>query len=97
MVDNQNKTTGKKRGRKPKGGKIVNDVSTNKKIQNVKPNIILHLKCNQSDINTFKINSNITSSGSNFLNSKLNQLQYQEVLENNTNDKLTDSIPDLLY
>ena len=40
----------KKRGRKPKGGKIINNIDH--KIENkiVKTNIILHLKCSLKDI-----------------------------------------------
>ena len=35
----------KKRGRKPKGGKIIVEETTNKINDVIKPNIILHLKC----------------------------------------------------
>jgi hypothetical protein len=41
----------KKRGRKPKGGKITIQPQTNSNIQNELPNIILHLKCSLSDLN----------------------------------------------
>ena len=47
----------KKRGRKPKGGKITIQPQTNGNIQNELPNIILHLKCSLSDLN--KNNSEI--------------------------------------
>ena len=41
----------KKRGRKPKGGKVINKNATiNHVIKNTKPNIILHLKCNTSEL-----------------------------------------------
>ena len=40
----------KKRGRKPKGGKIVVEETINKVTQFIKPNIILHLKCKLDDI-----------------------------------------------
>ena len=44
----------KKRGRKPKGGKIITNIIE----KNITParemNIILHLKCNSSDINEKK-------------------------------------------
>jgi hypothetical protein len=53
----------KKRGRKPKGGKIVekNIILTN----NVEPpeNIILHLKCSKSDLNKENKNKLFTNSG----------------------------------
>lgn len=43
----------KKRGRKPKGGKIVAQENTiiKKTVAESKPNIILHLKCNSSNLN----------------------------------------------
>ena len=41
----------KKRGRRPKGGKIVvNKPNNNNNILTNKPNIILHLKCKLSDL-----------------------------------------------
>ena len=40
----------KKRGRKPKGGKIIQNISSIKQSNIVKPNIILHLKCSSQDI-----------------------------------------------
>lgn len=40
----------KKRGRKPKGGKIIKQNIINENLENNKPNIILHLKCSLSDI-----------------------------------------------
>ena len=44
----------KKRGRKPKGGKLISNINTefNNKVQ-YKPNIILHLRC-KSDNNEFR-------------------------------------------
>ena len=40
----------KKRGRKPKGGKVVVVKPVNEPLQNSKINIILHLKCNTNEI-----------------------------------------------
>ena len=40
----------KKRGRKPKGGKILTDVAEPLALKDIEPNIILHLKCNMSDL-----------------------------------------------
>tara|TARA_B110000967_G_C18893893_1_gene569259 strand:+ start:1685 stop:2770 length:1086 start_codon:yes stop_codon:yes gene_type:complete len=42
----------KKRGRKPKGGKIIPQVNTSTISMNPDPNIILHLKCSIKDIST---------------------------------------------
>lgn len=41
----------KKRGRKPKGGKLVQKKDDSLDEVNVKPNIILHLKCSLKDVN----------------------------------------------
>ena len=51
--------TGKKRGRKPRGGKIVATPVVDSQIPDVKPNVILHLKCPISSLsenanNTFE-------------------------------------------
>ena len=40
----------KKRGRKPKGGKIVDISDTNEPVEIIKPNVILHLKCSTTDL-----------------------------------------------
>ena len=90
------KQVAKKRGRKPKGGKIIShqalDINAQKENR---PNVILHLKCSLKDItangdyNSNFVNTNIESF--NFCASK-NELNY-EVLENNTlcNESYTDS------
>ena len=41
----------KKRGRKPKGGKIIQQTSIIESYKEDKPNVILHLKCSLKDIN----------------------------------------------
>ncbi len=48
-VDISNVSVAKKRGRKPKGGKIINNLPEKKLILTV-PNIILHLKCNINQV-----------------------------------------------
>ena len=45
------KKINKKRGRKPKGGKIIKNIIKNNTKQEIKPNIILHLKCSLKDLN----------------------------------------------
>ena len=40
----------KKRGRKPKGGKIITAITPSENIVVPEPNIILHLKCGMSDL-----------------------------------------------
>ena len=52
----------KKRGRKPKGGKIVSSISIDKATFQPEFNVILHLKCNSTDLEyKNKITSNIDS------------------------------------
>jgi hypothetical protein len=50
----------KKRGRKPKGGKIIQQVIPTDNQTNDKPNVILHLKCSMKDLNN-TISSSIDS------------------------------------
>lgn len=45
------KVVPKKRGRKPKGGKIVQVLSSVNPHKEVKPNVILHLKCSLKELN----------------------------------------------
>lgn len=44
------KPVAKKRGRKPKGGKIIQQVTTLNSNKEPKPNVILHLKCSLKDL-----------------------------------------------
>lgn len=43
----------KKRGRKPKGGKIVQTIVSNEANNNTTPNVILHLKCGSNELKNF--------------------------------------------
>jgi len=73
----------KKRGRKPKGGKIVQQVVSNTNQTDEPQNVILHLKCAMKDLQNTDIRDEGIESY-NFLTSK-NNLKY-EILENvNTN------------
>jgi hypothetical protein len=47
-----NKPVAKKRGRKPKGGKIIQQIIFLTNVKESKPNIILHLKCSLKDLNS---------------------------------------------
>jgi hypothetical protein len=60
-------TSTKKRGRRPKGGKIITQPNNISKEVEIKPNVILHLKCflheiqniyNENDIKSFNFNTN---------------------------------------
>lgn len=65
----------KKRGRKPKGGKIIQQIVTNNNNNNeTKPSVILHLKCFLKDLETNILNSNVESF--HFSNNK-NDLSYE--------------------
>jgi hypothetical protein len=72
----EEKNTPKKRGRKPKGGKIIQQNITLENKDNNEPNVILHLKCslkdiNETEYNSFKYNPNIENIQSfNFDNKK---------------------------
>ena len=67
----------KKRGRKPKGGKIVQQLLNNEPEKEEKPNVILHLKCSMKDLNTNLQNNFVES----FNFSGNNELNY-EIIEN---------------
>lgn len=98
-VDPVDKPPPKKRGRKPKGGKIVKKANQNTKQIKMKENIILHLKCQTSDLTNSKMNisdycPNLENPEAYAINSNLksSQLTYQELydvsIENNQNVKL---------
>jgi hypothetical protein len=78
---NSNKTFSKKRGRKPKGGKIIQQTTTINAQKDTKPNIILHLKCSLKDLNN-ECDNNIESF--NFSSSK--DLTYNMLHTNNSNE-----------
>ena len=60
--DNTQKPGAKKRGRKPKGGKIIQQITNSNINTNSKPNIILHLKCSLKDLQTNTLlSSNVES------------------------------------
>lgn len=86
----------KKRGRKPKGGKIVQTNSLNVFNMSHVPNIILHLKCGQQDLTKNKFISNIEYEPNiqsvetfQFDNTKTNELGYSVInndITTNVND-----------
>ena len=69
MTDNCTAKVPKKRGRKPKGGKIINVTEKTNSTSVSTPNIILHLKCNSTDFENLDLDKNIpiNSSYSNFI------------------------------
>ncbi len=52
----------KKRGRKPKGGKIIQHIENNEPQKKEKPNVILHLKCSMKDLQSNSQNNNFIES-----------------------------------
>ena len=78
----------KKRGRKPKGGKIIQQVVATGENKMSKPNVILHLKCSLKDING---NSAATQSNIQSFNFETNKtdLSYEII----TNDESTFTNP----
>jgi hypothetical protein len=73
------KPPAKKRGRKPKGGKIIQQTLSVVEHKENKPNIILHLKCSLKDLNTIgDYNSNFTQPNiESFQFSGTNELSYE--------------------
>jgi hypothetical protein len=81
LVDGDDKkAVVKKRGRKPKGGKIIQQILPNNNIKDSKPNVILHLKCSSKDLLNNQSNKEIESYA---FNSK-NELSY-EIIQPNKN------------
>ena len=77
----QEKAVTKKRGRKPKGGKIIQQVIQTTNNTDIKPNIILHLKCSLKDLQMNTTNPEIQFY--NFENkNNLNNLSY-DIIEPN--------------
>ena len=76
LQNEENKPIAKKRGRKPKGGKIIQQVvpvNTNKE---TRPNVILHLKCSLKDMYSNEYN-NVEINGFDLTSSS--QLKYDTI------------------
>jgi hypothetical protein len=78
----QKKTCAKKRGRKPKGGKIIQQIVPLNNNKEDKPNIILHLKCSLKDLQT---NTLLTSTIDCFNFNSTAELPYEVITSNNSN------------
>jgi hypothetical protein len=92
-----NKHIAKKRGRKPKGGKITQQSSVCNIIKTPKPNIILHLKCFMKDLQESNVLSDNQVVSFNFSTNK-NDLSFDtinslnEVISSNyANNEITDT------
>ena len=83
IVEGENaiiKPPAKKRGRKPKGGKIIqqNLQDYNQKVE--KPNIILHLKCSMKDLHNSEIETNYNNPVDSFhFSTSKNELSYEVI------------------
>ena len=79
VQEEDNKPHAKKRGRKPKGGKIIQQITPTINQKESKPSVILHLKCSLKDL---QINTILgyTVEGYNF---PQNSCDYSEILSNN--------------
>jgi len=74
------KSIAKKRGRKPKGGKIIQQISNVASVKETKSNIILHLKCHIKDLR-----NNVFSNNINGYDLMSNKNELYEVISNNEN------------
>jgi hypothetical protein len=90
------KPANKKRGRKPKGGKIIQQILPVEPVKESKPNIILHLKCSIKDL------SQSGDHNSNFLSSNIESFSFNnstidagcEIFSNSSsNSSYIDNIP----
>ena len=77
------KPIAKKRGRKPKGGKIIQQTTSLNNTTETKPNVILHLKCSLKDLQTTVLDSNID----NFNFNNLNKLSFDVITNETTQNK----------
>ena len=73
----------KKRGRKPKGGKIIQQTVSNETHKEEKPNVILHLKCSMKDLLT-TTQTNTFMESYTFLAGK-NEMNYEIIGSDNIN------------
>jgi hypothetical protein len=81
-IEVEEKTIPKKRGRKPKGGKIIQQTFFVDNNKETKPNVILHLKCSLKDLETNHLLENNIESF-NFPNN--NQLSFNIINDNTIN------------
>jgi hypothetical protein len=72
-LNSEAKPPAKKRGRKPKGGKIIQQITPINNNKETKPNVILHLKCSLKDL---QISSQFGSEIQSFNFQNTNQLSY---------------------
>jgi hypothetical protein len=92
-AESDTKKATKKRGRKPKGGKIIQQTTSMNDLKDSRPNVILHLKCSSKDlINNNSSMENLEIESYNFASK--HELSYdlinkQMPVYNNTNNNTT--------
>ena len=86
-IEEQKPIGGKKRGRKPKGGKIIQQVIPINNNKETKPNVILHLKCSLKDLQS---KLNLTTNIESFNFSAKNDLNYEIISSNIQNSCFAD-------
>ena len=79
----EQKPAGKKRGRKPKGGKIIQHVVPLNNNKESKPKVILHLKCSVKDLQS---NTSLSTNIESFNFSSKNDLNYEIINSNQNNN-----------
>ena len=84
----ETKPAGKKRGRKPKGGKIIQQVVPLNNNKESKPNVILHLKCSVKDLQS---NTSLSTNIESFNFSSKNDLNY-EIINSNQNNNINNNV-----
>jgi len=84
----ETKPAGKKRGRKPKGGKIIQQVVPLNNNKESKPNVILHLKCSLKDLQS---NTSLSTNIESFNFSSKNELNY-EIISSNQNNNINNNV-----
>jgi hypothetical protein len=83
QLNDEQKPQLKKRGRKPKGGKIIHQVVSNEIHKQDKQSVILHLKCSMKDLNNTN-QTNYLVESYNFIGGK-NDLSYDIIGSENIN------------
>jgi len=90
IIEQELKVGIKKRGRKPKGGKIIQQLTQLNNDKETKPNIILHLKCSLKDLQNNNLLGNplesfIFKSNNNDLSYDIVNKNNNSIIENNLN------------
>ena len=89
VIEEVTEKIAKKRGRKPKGGKIIQQIITNKPQENEKQNVILHLKCSLKDLQLQNnADNNLLVSSYNIFSNN-NELNYNMIMNDQDQQQLT--------